>query len=364
MAMILLFSVSCSDREYERSEKREQVIHLPNHYTYDEIAAISFPGRNVQFFNVSPDDEVVLRKAPFHVICMAVGSGLECVSTLEERGLYIAYATLSEECFEVPSRDDRFVIANPIRQNACVLNATLSTTRGHIETIVDNEHLDDVPHVSPWSVDASVVQIRVNAYNAVVDAMKRNHLDFTNQILRKEDISLKCLGDMTKLLYKSTYLPFKSFIPHGSLLFPSLDELEENNPWVVPPLPIRFMQALIRNIHRQAMHVFANSDKVYQDTAFAFNQIIAFINPFLNAIDPVIPFFKAALQLLIRAPLVFFAILVFAVFVMFFMIALLKNIISSVLFWVTLLIPLFLTGFIFIAFIGILFYPLLIQFIK
>ena len=215
MNMDTLNNLHNAVKTVQASLNGEQVIFLSDHYTYDEIAAISFPSRNVHIQN--PDQLKELGRltgadwstslGPYHVICSMEEHGLECVSSLEERGLFIDHATLSDECFEPASRDDRFVIANPIRKNACVLNATIGTKPGYIELALDKT--EPAPRTSVWSVDASAVQSRVNAYKALVAAMKNHNVDFTNQILRKTDMPFGCDASLLKLARDDCYPQMK-----------------------------------------------------------------------------------------------------------------------------------------------------------
>lgn len=158
--------------------KPEQIIRLPGHFTLDEVVAISFPSSKVL---------VTGRIVPelFHVICLMKDSRAECVSTLEKRGLYIDSAALMDECFEPASKDDRFVIATPVRNNVCILNITIGEQQGLLERIF-NEHKPQAPRMSQWSIDVPPTQEYVNAYDRIVQLMKKHRLDFSDQIITRD----------------------------------------------------------------------------------------------------------------------------------------------------------------------------------
>lgn len=164
------------------SVSAEQMISLPGHYALSDIAAVSFPSSAVHILNSS---SVV--NEPFHVICDHIGSGqLECVSSLEERGLYV-YGTFGESCFASKSIDPRFVIGTPVPgDNNCVLDAIISDYPGLLERAFNPVVSEE--KVSRWSIDAAKRVPRVNAYERVVAIMKYSHVDFKNQILLKSDL--------------------------------------------------------------------------------------------------------------------------------------------------------------------------------
>lgn len=175
----------------------EQTVSLPGHYALSDIAAVSFPSSSVHILNSSS-----IVGEPFYVICDHLGSAdvssafrrpeearsgqLECVSSLEERGLYV-YGTFGESCFASKSADPRFVIVTPVLgDNNCVLDAIISDQPGLLERafnpVVEGEK------VSRWSIDSAKRVSRVNAYERVVAIMKHNGVDFKNQILLNSDL--------------------------------------------------------------------------------------------------------------------------------------------------------------------------------
>jgi hypothetical protein len=176
--------------------RSEQTVSLPGHYALSEIGAVSFPSSAVRIVGSVLDVEGAegpLRGRPlepFHVICVNLGDGsLECVSTLESQSLYIT-GYLDDSCFAAKSADPRFVIATPVLgDNTCILNANITRTPGMFERTFNPEVVEDVK-VSRWSVDAPRKVKRVNAYERVVEIMKRNRVDFKNQILTVDDLPM------------------------------------------------------------------------------------------------------------------------------------------------------------------------------
>lgn len=169
--------------------RSEQTVSLPGHYSLNEISAVSFPSSSVHILNHTYDGTVLDVMEPFHVICVNVGNGqIECVSSLETRGLYV-YGTFGDSCFAPDSADPRFKIATPIPDdNTCILDAVITKVPGFFERSFNPEQKEEA--VSRWSVNAPRLVKRVNAYERIVEIMKRKHIDFTNQILTIHDLPM------------------------------------------------------------------------------------------------------------------------------------------------------------------------------
>lgn len=308
--------------------KPEQIIRLPGHFTLDEVVAISFPSSKVL---------VTGRVVPelFHVICLMKDSRAECVSTLEKRGLYIDSAALMDECFEPASKDDRFVIATPVRNNVCILNITIGEQQGLLERIF-NEHKPQAPRMSQWSIDVPLTQEYVNAYDRIVQLMKKHRLDFSDQIITRDMLRSATLlsrfdnfydmidAETNKCTYKSctesssSYTSSDTFKYRGAhLSFSSLKEGIKGTTFALaivadhvisvfstalfpsfqPILPIRchvfmdgykVLEALLDSNPSDLISGIQNGLKdVFNILVTIHNTVVPFVNPFLTLIQRV-----------------------------------------------------------------------------
>lgn len=185
--------------------RAEQVVSLDGHFAVKDVGAFSFPGcvsssgKPCGSSAVRVVNSSVPVDGPFHVICMNLGSqrvrgaqsgeifDLACVSTLAARGLYV-HGELGESCFARASADPRFVIGTPVlNDDTCVLNVVIDENPDMLDELYNPEE-KSAKRASMWSVDAQRTKPRVDAYEQVVRAMKRNHVDFTKQILHNDDV--------------------------------------------------------------------------------------------------------------------------------------------------------------------------------
>lgn len=301
LALWIVVSVSAG----EVNELGEQVVRLPGRFAMSEVAAISFPSSKVLVHNAATfemKDERRLAET-FHVLCVLVDGRAECVSTLEEHGIYIEHASLMDECFEAPSADARFVIATPVRNNVCVLNVTLSREPGMIERLF-NVQKPVAERKSIWSIDAPVAKERVNAYKRVIGIMKKHHLDFETQIInRNELLPFDNLYDMIEaevanrkpeyrsakeFIQSSDFSPFKNAIRITTMIGADIADMMLSIPLMFIGLP---PSRPFKTLHNQACEWNGNPQDfvnfIGQTRADLFNPLATFYNalvPWINTV--------------------------------------------------------------------------------